>query len=126
MLTIGKLAKQCGIHIETIRYYQRIGLLRIPPSTTAYRYYSQQDIDNISFIQNAKDAGLQLDEIRELLELQMHDRIQVRQVIQQRLAKIDQRIEELHALRIRLAAWLDACNQSTTACCPILEQLKNS
>ena len=67
MLTIGKLAKYCQINVETIRYYQRIGLMRVPETTQSYRYYNDKDIETLSFIQKAKDAGLQLNEIQELL-----------------------------------------------------------
>ena len=126
MLTIGKLAKHCDMNIETIRYCERIGLLRIPKSTTAYRYYNEQDIETLSFIQKAKDAGLQLSEIQELLTLELDDRIQVRQVIEQRLEKIDQRIRELQSLKLRLVSWLDECKSSSEDCCPILKALKNS
>ena len=126
MLTIGKLAKHCDMNVETVRYYQRIGLLRIPKSTTAYRYYNEQDIETLSFIQKAKDAGLQLSEIQELLTLELDDRIQVRQVIEQRLEKIDQRIQELQSLKLRLVSWLDECKSSSEDCCPILKALKNS
>lgn len=124
MLTIGKLAKHCDVNVETIRYYQRIGLMRIPESTSSYRYYQEQDIERLSFIQKAKDAGLQLSEIQELLQLQLNDREQVRQVIQQRLEKIDQRIHELKALKSRLSTWIDECKTTTENCCPILKELK--
>ena len=126
MLTIGKLAKHCDMNVETVRYYQRIGLLRIPKSTTAYRYYNEQDIETLSFIQKAKDAGLQLSEIQELLTLELDDHVQVRQVIEQRLEKIDQRIRELQSLKLRLVSWLDECKSSSEDCCPILKALKNS
>ena len=126
MLTIGKLAKQCQVNVETIRYYQRIGLMRIPETTQSYRYYNSQDIENLSFIQKAKDAGLQLSEIQELLQLQLEDREQVRHVIQQRLNKIDQRIQELNSLKQRLATWIDECKTANNNCCPILKELKNS
>lgn len=124
MLTIGKLAKHCDVNVETIRYYQRIGLMRIPESTSSYRYYQEQDIERLSFIQKAKDAGLQLSEIQELLQLQLNDREEVRQVIQQRLEKIDQRIHELKALKSRLSTWIDECKTTTENCCPILKELK--
>lgn len=124
MLTIGKLAKQCDVNVETIRYYQRIGLMRIPESTSNYRYYSNQDIERLSFIQKAKDAGLQLSEVQELLNLQLDDRTQVRQVIQQRLEKIDQRIHELEALKSRLSTWIEECETTAESCCPILKELK--
>ena len=126
MLTIGKLAKQCQVNVETVRYYQRIGLMRIPETTQSYRYYNSQDIENLSFIQKAKDAGLQLSEIQELLQLQLEDREQVRHVIQQRLDKIDQRIQELNSLKQRLSTWIDECKTANNNCCPILKELKNS
>ncbi|MGB8483598.1 MAG: MerR family transcriptional regulator [Acinetobacter bohemicus] len=126
MLTIGKLAKQCQVNVETVRYYQRIGLMRIPETTQSYRYYNSQDIETLSFIQKAKDAGLQLSEIQELLQLQLEDREQVRHVIQQRLDKIDQRIQELNSLKQRLATWIDECKTANNNCCPILKELKNS
>lgn len=125
MFTIGKLAKQCAVNVETIRYYQRIGLLRIPKSQSSYRYYNESDIDTLSFIQKAKDAGLQLSEVQELLNLALDDRAQVRQVIEQRLEKIDQRIQELQSLKVQLSSWIDECKTSTTASCPILKALKS-
>lgn len=124
MITIGKLAKQCHVNVETIRYYQRIGIMRVPQATTNYRYYNEQDIETLSFIQKAKDAGLQLSEIQELLHLQLNDREKVRHVIEQRLEKIDQRIQELEALKTRLSTWIDECKTTQDNCCPILKELK--
>lgn len=126
MLTIGKLAQHCEVNVETIRYYQRIGLMRIPETLQHYRYYNDQDIETLSFIQKGKDAGLQLSEIQELLQLELSDREKVRQVIQQRLNKIDQRIQELKSLRQRLSTWVDECKASEKNSCPILQELKNS
>ena len=123
-LTIGKLAKSCHVNVETIRYYQRIGLMRVPESTQSYRHYSQQDLETLSFIQKAKDAGFQLNEIKELLTLNLEDRIQVRHVIEQRLSKIDERIQELMGLKQRLSTWLDECKTTENECCPILMELK--
>ncbi len=123
-LTIGKLAKSCHVNVETIRYYQRIGLMRIPESTQSYRHYNQQDLETLSFIQKAKDAGLQLNEIKELLTLNLEDRIQVRHVIEQRLNKIDERIQELMGLKQRLSTWLHECKTTENECCPILMELK--
>ena len=124
-LTIGKLAKSCNMNVETIRYYQRIGLMRIPESTQSYRYYNQQDVETLSFIQKAKDAGLQLNEIKELLTLNLEDRIQVQHVIEQRLNKIDERIQELVGLKQRLSTWLEDCITTENNCCPILMELKH-
>ena len=123
-LTIGKLAKMCQVNVETIRYYQRIGLMRVPESSQTYRYYQQQDIETLHFIQKAKDAGLQLNEIKELLTLDLDNRRQVQHVIEQRLAKIDERIQELQALKQRLSTWLVECKSTVDDSCPILLELK--
>lgn len=123
-LTIGKLAKMCQVNVETIRYYQRIGLMRVPESSQTYRYYQQQDIETLHFIQKAKDAGLQLNEIKELLTLDLDNRRQVQHVIEQRLAKIDERIQELQALKQRLSTWLVECKSTVDDNCPILLALK--
>ena len=124
MFTIGKLAKMTDSSVETIRYYQRIGLMRIPEQQGNYRFYSNQDVETLSFIQKGKDAGLQLSEIHELLKLQIDDRDQVRKVIEQRLEKIDLRIKELKALKKRLSFWVDECKSTDENCCPILKELK--
>ena len=123
-LTIGKLAKMCQVNVETIRYYQRIGLMRVPETSQSYRYYQQQDIETLHFIQKAKDAGLQLNEIKELLTLDLDNRRQVQHVIEQRLAKIDERIQELQALKQRLSTWLVECKSTVDDNCPILLALK--
>ena len=124
MFTIGKLAKMTDSSVETIRYYQRIGLMRIPEQQGNYRFYSNQDAETLSFIQKGKDAGLQLSEIHELLKLQIDDRDQVRKVIEQRLEKIDLRIKELKALKKRLSSWVNECKSTDENCCPILKELK--
>ncbi len=124
MFTIGKLAKMTDSSVETIRYYQRIGLMRIPEQQGNYRFYSNQDVETLSFIRKGKDAGLQLSEIHELLKLQIDDRDQVRKVIEQRLEKIDLRIKELKALKKRLSSWVDECKSTDENCCPILKELK--
>ena len=121
MFTIGKLAKMTDSSVETIRYYQRIGLMRIPEQQGNYRFYSNQDVETLSFIQKGKDAGLQLSEIHELLKLQIDDRDQVRKVIEQRLEKIDLRIKEL---KKRLSSWVNECKSTDENCCPILKELK--
>lgn len=127
MFTIGKLAKQAGVSNETIRYYQRIGLLRIPESTQAYRYYQENDLERLLFIKRAKQAGLQLNEIAELLALDgMQDKQRVREVIKNRLHEIQHRIDELQHLQHRLSTWIDECEHSTNADCPILQALNDA
>ncbi|RYY80031.1 MAG: hypothetical protein EOO69_03835 [Moraxellaceae bacterium] len=74
----------------------------------------------------AKQAGLQLNEIAELLALDgLQDKQRVREVIQKRLNEIQQRMDELQYLQQRLSSWIDECEHSNTACCPILQALND-
>lgn len=127
MLTIGKLAKQANVSVETIRYYQRIGLLRTPEKLESYRYYQSSDLERLLFIKRAKQAGLQLNEIAELLALDsQQDKQRVREVIKKRLHEIQQRMDELAHLQQRLTQWIDECEHSTASCCPILQALSET
>ncbi len=125
MLTIGQLAKKVKINLETIRYYQRIGLMRTPNKNGNYRYYNQADIDILNFIIKGKNAGLQLTEIKELLQLQFNDHAKAREVIAHRLAQIDQRISELTILKQRLNSWINQCELAQEKPCPILLALQD-
>ncbi|HQQ74864.1 MAG TPA: MerR family transcriptional regulator, partial [Pseudomonadales bacterium] len=71
-LTIGKLAKQAGVGIETVRYYQSRGLIPVPPETGSYRQYPASLVARIQFIKRAQELGFSLDEIGELLQLDQH------------------------------------------------------
>ncbi|RYZ84462.1 MAG: MerR family transcriptional regulator [Moraxellaceae bacterium] len=127
MLTIGKLAKQANVSVETIRYYQRLELVRTPEKLQSYRYYQAADLERLLFIKRAKQAGLQLNEIAELLALDgQQDKQRVREVIKKRLHEIQQRMDELGHLQQRLTQWIDECEHSTAACCPILQALSEA
>lgn len=124
MFTIGKLAQQAGINIETVRYYQRIALLQVPEASRGYRLYNGADLERLLFIKRAKQAGLQLNEISELLSLEStQDKQKIREVISKRQHEIEQRINELHYLNQRLSSLLHECEASTQSFCPILKAL---
>ncbi len=126
MFTVGRLAKQVDLNIETIRYYQRIGLLRTPDAHEGYRFYEQNDVERLKFIKRAKQAGLQLNEIAELLALDgLEDKQRVREVIHTRLHEIEIRISELKRLENRLSGWLNDCEHSSSKPCPILQALNH-
>jgi MerR family copper efflux transcriptional regulator len=124
-MTIGKLAKQANVGVDTIRYYERQGLLpRVQRAQSGYRLYSQDDADRLSFIRRAKSLGFSLEDIRELLRLDVAtgDRADVKRLSKQRLASIELKIRELTAIRDALAALVTDCSgRGSINGCPIIE-----
>ncbi len=122
-LTIGKLAKQTGVTIETIRYYQRIGLLTEPAKPDGgYRVYSVDTIARIRFIKRAQQAGFTLKEIAVLLSFDGEHCADVRQLAEQKCQQIDQQIRDLMVLRQILGSLVDDCQQTAqSAHCAILD-----
>lgn len=126
-LTIGKAAGQAGMGIDTVRYYERAGLLPAAPRTRAgYRLYAEQDVERLHFIRRAKRLGFSLEEIAELLRLNagQGSRAQVRQLAQRRLDDLDQKLRELGAIRSALATLVRRCTgQGPLKGCPIIENV---
>ncbi|HEY0132399.1 MAG TPA: MerR family DNA-binding protein [Allosphingosinicella sp.] len=121
-LTIAGLAKAGGVGVETVRYYQRRGLLAEPPRAGAVRRYGPADVRRLLFIRRAQAAGFTLEEIGELLALDSsHDRARVRALAGDRLAALDSKIAELEAARAALTRLAGACAAGTKGPCPILE-----
>jgi len=111
-LTIGKLAKQANVTIETIRYYQRKGLLTEPEKpVTGYRQYSLETIGQIQFIKRAQQSGFTLKEISELLSLDGEHCEDVQKIAEQKLQKIDGQLKDLTALRNVLGTLVKGCQQ---------------
>ena len=127
-MQIGQLARQAGVAIDTVRYYERQGLLP-PPQRRAsgYRQYGEQDISRLRFIRRAKDLGFSLQEIQDLLRLNGNrsaDRAEVRALAQQRLAGIERKIRELDAMRAALADLVGQCaGHGSLEDCPIIDSL---
>jgi MerR family mercuric resistance operon transcriptional regulator len=122
-LTIGKLAKQTEVTVETIRYYQRIGLLVEPDKPdSGYRHYPADAITNIRFIKRAQQAGFTLKEIATLLSLDGSHCADVRQLAELKCKQIDQHIKSLTALRQALDSLVNSCQQTnSSARCAILD-----
>ncbi|MBV8685938.1 MAG: MerR family DNA-binding protein [Alphaproteobacteria bacterium] len=121
-LTIARLAAAGGVGVETVRYYQRRGLLAEPPRAGAVRRYGDSDVARLRFIRRAQAAGFTLDEIAELLALdKSHDRPRVRQLAAARLEALAARIAELEAARAALTRLTRACASGEAGPCPILE-----
>lgn len=124
---IGELGRLTDTKVETIRYYERIGLLPAPARTTGnYRAYGQEHLNRLSFIRRSRDLGFSLDQVRALLDLS-DDRGRsceaVDGVAKEHLAEVDRKIADLRALRRELASMIDQCRCGTIAECRIIETL---
>jgi MerR family transcriptional regulator, mercuric resistance operon regulatory protein len=121
-LTIARLGAAAGVGVETVRYYQRRGLLAVPPSLGAVRRYGPEDVRRLRFIRRAQAAGFTLETIGELLALDRSgDRARVRALAGERLAALDARIAELEASRAALERLRASCAAGGKGPCPILE-----
>lgn len=121
-MTIARLAAAGGVGVETVRYYQRRGLLPEPARAGSVRRYGAPEIRRLRFIRRAQAAGFTLDEIGELLALDSgHDRARVRALARERLAALDSKIADLKAARSALTRLSKACAAGTGGPCPILE-----
>jgi len=128
-LTTGQLAKQAQVNVETIRYYERRGLLPEPPRRwSGYREYSRANVAHLRFIKRAKELGFSLSEISELLSLRVDpdttcDDVQQRTEI--KIADIEAKIQTLERMKKALKKLVAACSgRGPTSACPILEALE--
>lgn len=122
-LTIGKLAEAGGVGVETIRYYQRRGLLDEPERgyMGGVRRYGEADVRRLRFIRSAQAAGFTLEQIGELIELDARDdRPRARELARERIAALDARIAELTAARDALRRLARECGSGGAGPCPIL------
>lgn len=126
-LTIGGMGKATGTKIETIRYYERIGLLPKPPRTSGnYRDYGAAELARLSFIRRARDLGFSLDQVRALLALsddRERDCATVDRIAAAHLREVERKIADLSALRRELTVVIDSCDGGTVATCRIIEAL---
>jgi MerR family mercuric resistance operon transcriptional regulator len=121
-LTIGKLAATGGVGLETIRFYQRRGLLDTPTREDSIRRYGQEDVRRLRFIKQAQGAGFTLEEIKELLDLDASDdRARARELAATRIAALDERIAELGRARDALQRLAKECASGSSGPCPILK-----
>lgn len=123
-LTIGKLAQAAGVNLETIRYYQRRGLLATPPRPPGgVRRYPAELLARLRFIKRAQQLGFSLREIRNLLSLSQNDCRSTRALTEEHLADLDQRLHDLQRMRRMLRSLLKACRAGKDATCPIVDSL---
>jgi MerR family copper efflux transcriptional regulator len=127
-LTTAKLAREGAVNVETIRYYERHGLLPKPPRTASgYRVFSAEAVQRLRFIRRAQDLGFTLKEVKELLAIRVRPRAgsaEVRQKAEAKIADIDSRIQNLEAIRDALRRITASCSGKGPATnCSILEAL---
>lgn len=122
-LTIGKLADAGGVGVETVRYYQRRGLLAEPERGygAGVRRYEENDVRRLRFIRSAQAAGFTLEQIAELLELDARDdRARARALAREQIDVLDRKIAELTAARDALGKLARECGRGGEGPCPIL------
>lgn len=125
-MTIGRLAKQVGVNIDTIRYYERNGLIPEPVRrASGYREYEITDVQRLRFIMRAKELGFTLAEVGELLSLSADRDVRgVKRRAEQRLDQVEHKIKELQRVRRGLKTLIDACpGHGDLEHCPIVAAL---
>lgn len=129
MLTIGTLAKKTGTKVQTIRYYEQIGLMPEPGRTAGgQRRYGDAGLDRLSFIRHARQLGFPLDAIRELLDLSDHPDKSCEEadaIARRQLRQVELRMARLEALRTELARMVQECSGGRSADCRVLEVLRD-
>ena len=123
-MTIAKLARAADVGVETVRYYQRRGLMPVPRAggRSAFRHYDHTHLRTLRFIRRAQAAGFTLEEIKELLSLdRTRDRARIRVLAGERLEALARQAQELEEARQGLQRLLGACRGSNRGPCPIIE-----
>ncbi|WP_454884638.1 MerR family transcriptional regulator [Sphingomonas oryzagri] len=128
-MTIAKLASAGGVGVETVRYYQKRGLLPEPerPGGSGFRSYGADDVGRLRFIRQAQAAGFTLEEIGQLLALDAtDDRARARELARSRIEALDARITEMQAARDALLRLADDCGSGSSGPCPILKAFEGA
>jgi MerR family mercuric resistance operon transcriptional regulator len=129
-LTIGALSRRTGVNIETIRFYERVGILPKPPrSAGGHRIYSQEQLMRLGFVRRSRELGFSLDEVRGLLQLVDGGRYtcaEVKAITLDHLADIRRKIADLRRLEQTLADVAGKCRGGKVPDCPVIEALSNS
>jgi len=126
---ISEAAEQAGVNIQTLRYYERRGLLpKAPRRASGYREFPDDAVRIVRFIKRAQDLGFSLDEVEELLRLRRHstrNRASIRSVAEEKIRQIDRKVAELERMKHALETLVRSCHEGATLDCPIIEALDN-
>ena len=126
-ITIGQLARAAGVHIETIRYYQRRALVRMPPKPPGgIRRYPPETLARLRFVKRAQELGFTLREIADLLRLGDGECRQARALAERKRADIVARVNDLRTMQRALERLIRVCGAQPEARCPIIQALTDS
>jgi MerR family mercuric resistance operon transcriptional regulator len=128
-IRIGELSRRTGCNIETVRYYERIGLLPRAARSGRYRQYDAAGVSSLTFIRRARDLGFTLDDIRTLLRLSLGGGAacaEARGLAAAHLVEIRKRIADLRSMERALAATVRLCDAGEQPICPLIEALSGS
>ncbi len=129
MLAIGALSRQTGTKVQTIRYYEQIGLMNEAGRTSGgQRRYFEKDLDRLAFIRHSRQLGFSLDSIRELLELSDNPSrscAEVDAIARRQLRQVEQRLKRLQSLKKELKRMVAECEGDSVADCKVLEVLRD-
>jgi MerR family mercuric resistance operon transcriptional regulator len=124
---IGDASRTSGCNTETIRYYERIGLLPLPKRHGRYRRYGRRDIKRLVFVRRARELGFTLDEVRALLRLSETDSTStchdVREISAAHLVDVRRRITDLRVIERTLSGAIRQCDSGQQPGCPLIEAL---
>jgi DNA-binding transcriptional MerR regulator len=127
MMAIGTLSKRTGVHIETIRYYERAGVLpKAERAANGRRVYGDADAERLAFIRHARDLGFELNSVRALLRLQTQPEmscVEACELASAQLSAVERRLEHLAALRDQLQRMVSSCENGRVADCCVIEAL---
>tara|TARA_R110000787_G_scaffold28352_8_gene77546 strand:+ start:1956 stop:2384 length:429 start_codon:yes stop_codon:yes gene_type:complete len=129
MLTIGTLSKKTGTKVQTIRYYEQIGVMNEPGrSAGGQRRYFEEDLDRLAFIRHSRQLGFSLESIRELLDLSDNPSRSCADadvIARRQLTQVERRIKRLQALKKELKRMITECEGNSVAECKIIEVLRD-
>ncbi len=125
-LTIGKLAKASGVNVETIRFYERKGILKQPNKQGAFRYYPEEYITRIHFIKRSQELGFTLKETQSLLDLKIKNQSKCGDILartEEKIEEINQKIKDLKNMKKSLEGLANCCEDRSLPIseCPILD-----
>ncbi len=129
-LTIGRLAAAAGVNLETVRYYERIGLMPSPARTASgHRAYEEGHIRRLAFVRRARELGFSIEQIRGLLALAEPSRpscAEVSELARARLGEVRTKLADLARLERILTDAISRCSGDPAPCCPVLDMLTTS
>jgi DNA-binding transcriptional MerR regulator len=129
MLSIGELSRRTATKVQTIRYYEQVGLMReAERSAGGQRRYAERDLERLAFIRHARELGFPLDAIRELLDLADNPKRPCEEadaIARRQLIRVEQRLRRLEALRAELTRMLEECAGGRVSDCRVIEVLRD-